>query len=143
MGVGRILLIGFVGFSVLGAVAAPFHNLEMSTEERLASGERYLKSSCSDVTRNRYINGKLGRGPAYCRCLVNGLKSALHTGDEYRYAAKLHSGIGQERIVFQKERITASVIRVRKQFMPKLGAPRIAQINQAFFPTVRACTRAM
>jgi hypothetical protein len=143
MGFGKMLLIGSFGVSVLGAVAAPFHEADISSGSPVESGKRFLASSCATVTRNRYINGKLGRGQDYCNCLVNSVEGTLHTRDESRYVAKLQSGIGQERSVLQKERITASVIRVRKEYLPKVGASRIAEINRNFFPNAKACTNAM
>ncbi len=143
MGIGKLFLFGFGGLSLLGAVVSPFIEMNITPEDRLAAGKSFLVSQCAQVTRNRYINGRLGRGPAYCECLVANVEDELKTGDEFRYVAKLHSGVGKERTFFQEARITASVTSVRKEFIPKIGSARVAEINQSFFPTVRSCTRSM
>ena len=149
MGLGlKIGLFGFAGFmglSALGGVMTVFRGglPEQTKEEKLASAKRYFDGRCSEVTRNRYINGKLGRGHIYCKCIAKKLDPVITNPNEYRYLAKLQSGIGAERWFLQKSRITAAVTRVRKEFMPVLGPQRIRKANQTFFPSAKACTKSV
>ena len=143
MGFGKILLIGFGGLMALSGVAAMFapSDLMGPPEEREILGAKaYFRDSCAKVTRNRYIEGKLGQGPAYCACIQESLDGRLKSRDEYRYVADLQAGIGKERIVFAEERIAASVSRTRDDYMPLLGAARMKRINDIFFPKAKRCT---
>jgi len=84
MGLGlKIGLFGFAGFmglSALGGVMTVFRGglPQQTKEENLASAKRYFDSRCSEVTRNRYINGKLGRGHIYCRCIAKKTRPSHH-----------------------------------------------------------------
>ncbi|MGI9355777.1 MAG: hypothetical protein ACR2PF_11535 [Rhizobiaceae bacterium] len=147
MGLGlKIGMFAFVGIGVLAGIGGAkfaIHGDTRTPEQKLASAKSYFDSRCSGVTRNRYINGKLGRGHIYCKCIAKKLDPVIKNPDEYRYLAKLQSGVVKERWVFQKSRITAAVTSVRKEYMPILGPQRIRSANQTFFPSAKACTKSI
>lgn len=140
---GKSLLVGGAVLALLAGYKVATFKDPRTAEQKLESGISYFASACSDVTRNRYINGSLGKGPAYCDCILGNVKGVLNTQDEYRYAAKLHSASGKERWFFEETRIEAGIKKVRDEFTSILGSERIADINQSFFPKAKACARAM
>ena len=142
MGFGKIALMGFGGFMAMGLVAMPFIP-EMTPEQDLASGQRYFADRCSDVTRNRKINGSFGRGPTYCKCISQRLAGNLGTGDEYRFAADMQTAAGTERWLLEKTRMEASMKRVVKNFDGRLDQSRIAVVNNILFSNAKSCARSM
>ncbi len=142
MGFGKIVLMGVGGFMALGLVAMPFIP-EMTPEQDLASGQRYFADRCSDVTRNRQINGSFGRGPRYCQCISERLADKLRTGDEYRFAADMQTAAGTERWILESTRMQASMKRVVNDFDGRLDRSRIAVVNNVFFTNAKSCARSM
>jgi len=138
----KVVLLSVGGFFLMGALALPFIP-KMTPEQDLASGKRYLASQCADVTRNRKINGHFGRGPAYCDCIGRSLNAGLRSGDEYRYAARIHTAGGAERMFFVRSRIRASMERAMKEFAPRVGRPRMIELNRMIFANARSCARSM
>ncbi len=142
MGIGKIALMGFGGFMAMGLVAMPFIP-KMTPEQDLASGQRYFADRCSDVTRNRKINGSFGRGPRYCKCVSERLAGNLRTGDEYRFAADMQTAAGTERWILERTRAEASMKRVVKDFDGRIDRSRIAVVNNVFFSNAKSCARSM
>ena len=142
MGIGKMTLIGVGGFMGLGLVAMPFIP-EMTPEQDLASGQRYFADRCSEVTRNRKINGSFGKGHLYCQCVSDRLAGTLVTGDEYRFAADMQVAAGTERWVMQDSRAKAGMKRVVSDFEGRLERSRIAAINSYFFSKATSCARSL
>lgn len=138
----KVALFSVGGFFLMGALALPFMP-KMTPEQSLASGKRFLASQCADVTRNRKINGHFGRGPAYCKCIGNSLAAGLRSGDEYRYAAHIHSAAGTERMFFVRSRARASMERAMKEFASRVGQQRMIALNRLIFANAQSCARAM
>lgn len=147
MGLGtKIAIFGFAGFMGLagiGGIKFAINGDTRTPEQKLAGAKSYFDDRCSEVTRNRYINGKLGRGPSYCKCIIQELDQVVESPDEYRYIAKLQSSVGKERWFFQESRITSAVKRVREEYMPILGPQGIRDANRKFFPNAKTCTRSV
>ncbi|MEM7425580.1 MAG: hypothetical protein AAF441_05760 [Pseudomonadota bacterium] len=140
MGIGKIALIGFGGFMLMGLVAMPFIP-EMSPEEDMASAQRYFASQCSDVTRNQQINGRFGRGHVYCDCIQKAFAPYAETGDEVRLAADLQTAAGTERWFFRDTRAKSSVRRVAKRYSRRLDSDRIDDVSYVFFDRAATCAR--
>ncbi len=133
---------GVGGFMGLGLVAMPFMP-QMTPAQDLASGQRYFADRCSEVTRNRQINGSFGKGHLYCKCIANALADTLATGDEFRFAADMQTAAGTERWVMQDARMKASMTRVVRDFDGRLDSSRIAAVNSVFFSKATSCARSM
>jgi hypothetical protein len=133
---------GVGGFMGMGAIAMPFIP-QMTPEQDLASGQRYFADRCSEVTRNRQINGSFGKGHLYCKCVSDRLAGSLNTGDEYRFAADMQTATGAERWLMQDTRMKASMKSVVNDFDGRLGRSRIAVVNNTFFSKAKACARSM
>ena len=142
MGIGKITLMDVGGFMGMGLVAMPFIP-KMTPEQDLASGQRYFADRCSEVTRNRQINGSFGKGHLYCKCVSNSLADTLSTGDEFRFAADMQSATGTERWIMQDTRMKSSMKNVVKDFDGRLDRSRIAVVNNIFFSKATFCARSM
>jgi len=142
LGIGKITLMDVGGFMGMGLVAMPFIP-KMTPEQDLASGQRYFADRCSEVTRNRQINGSFGKGHLYCKCVSNSLADTLSTGDEFRFAADMQSATGTERWIMQDTRMKSSMKNVVKDFDGRLDRFRIAVVNNIFFSKATFCARSM
>jgi hypothetical protein len=142
MGIGKYCLYGFGGFFAIGAIMMPFIP-ERSPEEDLAAGKRYFNSQCESVTRNRQINGRFGRGYAYCGCMENVLVDGIATGDEYRFAADMHTSAGTERVFFVESRMKFHMDLTRRQFEGRVAPDRMIDVTRFLFENAKACARSM
>ncbi|MCB1522164.1 MAG: hypothetical protein KDJ37_16560 [Hyphomicrobiaceae bacterium] len=142
MGIGKYILLGLGGFCAIGLVSAQFAD-PIPPEKDLEFGKSHFASQCEQLTRNRKINGRFGRGHAYCTCIMGELETVLNTGDEFRYANALHDASGSERWLLEKTRMKHDIDQAREKFTPIIGPERIYSIDRDFFEMTVSCARSM